>query len=110
MPKTATTREPGSRSPTEIDVFVGERIRAIRADRHLSMQEVASALGLSHQQLQKYEVGINRLSAGMLYQVAAYFEVSVASLFPDAPKDAAAEGLKAKRKLAEIRRIVLEAV
>jgi transcriptional regulator with XRE-family HTH domain len=110
MPHPTATREPGSRSPTEIDEFVGERIRAIRNERRLTLHDVATALAISHQQLQKYETGANRLSAGMLWQVAQYFQISIASLFPDAPKDVAAEALKAKRTLDAIRRIVREGV
>ena len=109
MPTPTITREPGSRSPTEIDEFVGERVRAIRHDRGLTMMTVAADLGISHQQLQKYEVGTNRFSAGMLWQVAQYFEVSVSDLFPGTASRTS-EALKAKRTLDAIRRLIAEAV
>lgn len=85
------TRVPASRSPTEIDRLVGDNLRRIRIDRNETLSETGLALGISHQQLQKYETGTNRLSAGMLKKAADHFSVSVADLFddPDAPVRAA---------------------
>lgn len=63
-------RIPGSRSPTELDRTVGANVRRLRTERSLTLQELAEELRISHQQLQKYETGFNRLSAGMLPVVA----------------------------------------
>ena len=54
------------RSPTDIDIRVGSMIRELRQQRGLTLAELASHAGISHQQLQKYETGTNRLSVGML--------------------------------------------
>ena len=70
-----------SRAPTAVDQMVGEKIRKLRLDRNLTLAELGSELGISHQQLQKYETGTNRLSAGMLANVAEVLRVSIASLF-----------------------------
>ena len=63
------------------DVQVGYRIRALRIARRLSQAELGQALGVSFQQIQKYEKGVNRVSAGRLQRVAELFEVPVTSLF-----------------------------
>ena len=63
-------RIPGSRSPTELDRIVGANVRRLRTERGLTLQDLAEELRISHQQLQKYETGFNRLSAGMMPVVA----------------------------------------
>ena len=59
------------------DVQIGQKIRALRLDRGLSQKQVAAKLGVSFQQLQKYERGANRVSAGRLQRVADALGVSV---------------------------------
>lgn len=77
-------REAGSRSPNEIDLVVGQNIRRLRQSQYLTLQEMSAALGISHQQLQKYETGTNRLSAGMMPGVAEILGVDIADLFESA--------------------------
>lgn len=69
----------GRRDP--IDVSVGARIRLIRKMRGWSQQALAEAVGVSFQQVQKYESGANRVSASMLVRIAAALGVSIAELF-----------------------------
>lgn len=69
------------RSPTDVDRLVGENIRGLRIQRNLTLAALADELGLSHQQLQKYETGANRLSAGMLSAVAEALGVTIERLF-----------------------------
>lgn len=78
-------RGPGLRSPTEVDKRVGRRIRALRNERRITMAELADQLGISHQQLQKYETGANRVSASMVFEVAEAFSVGVDALFKEEP-------------------------
>jgi len=78
-----TVRQSTSRAPTAIDQMVGEKIRRLRLDRNMTLAELGNELGISHQQLQKYETGTNRLSAGMLSNVADVLRVPIASLFED---------------------------
>lgn len=76
-------RHTTSRAPTAVDQMVGEKIRRLRQDRNMTLAELGNELGISHQQLQKYETGTNRLSAGMLSSVADVLRVPIASLFED---------------------------
>lgn len=66
--------------PDSIDLLTGTRIRIRRVQLGLSQKFVATALGVSFQQLQKYETGANRVSASTLTRVAAALETSVAAL------------------------------
>ena len=73
-----------------IDMAVGARIRLTRKARGVSQQALAEAVGLTFQQIQKYESGANRVSASKLAEIAAFLQVSVSELFGT---DAAASGL-----------------
>jgi transcriptional regulator with XRE-family HTH domain len=75
-------RKPASRAATDVDVFVGEAIRNLRKTRNLTLAELAEMVGLTHQQLQKYETGANRISAGRLYELAGKLGVSILEFFP----------------------------
>ena len=67
--------------PRVIDTAVGLRIRELRILRGLSQQAMGKALGLSFQQLQKYEHGGNRIGAGRLAQISQILDVPVSALF-----------------------------
>lgn len=74
------TREPADhRDP--VDVAVGARVRLARKMRGQSQQALALAIGVTFQQVQKYERGANRISASMLVRIAEALGVSVAELF-----------------------------
>jgi transcriptional regulator with XRE-family HTH domain len=82
-------RNPGE-GPDPIDVAVGARTRIRRRWLGLSQTELAKALGITFQQVQKYERGANRVSASMLVKIAAKLETSVAALVGEdgsSPKD-----------------------
>jgi transcriptional regulator with XRE-family HTH domain len=64
-----------------IDTHVGKRLRQRRIIRRLSQEELASRLGISAQQLHKYEVGQNRITAARLYQCAVALGVPVSSFY-----------------------------
>ncbi len=72
----AVTRE----GPDPIDVAVGARVRIRRRWLGLSQTQLANALGITFQQVQKYERGANRVSASMLVKIAAKLETTVAAL------------------------------
>ena len=76
-------RQSSSRAPTRVDQLVGGKIRALRIAQNRTLAELGAELGISHQQLQKYETGTNRLSAGMLSTVAEALRVPIADLFED---------------------------
>ena len=67
--------------PTPIDVLVGENIRICRLQRRLTQTELGQRIGVSFQQVQRYENGANRVGASRLTQVANALEVPLLSLF-----------------------------
>lgn len=64
-----------------IDIAVGERIRQLRKERQITQTELGAAVGLTFQQIQKYEKAKNRISASKLVQIAQIFNVDVSELF-----------------------------
>jgi transcriptional regulator with XRE-family HTH domain len=73
------------KSPSAVDRQVGVRVRMRRLMLDMSQQKLAAALGLSFQQVQKYESGSNRIGAGRLQQLAEILEVPVSFFFEDFP-------------------------
>lgn len=77
-----------ARQVLEVDVWVGRAVAQQRQHRGLSQSALAKRLGISFQQVQKYEGGQNRLSAGRLHQLSEILDCPVALFFPlreDAP-------------------------
>ena len=70
--------------PDSLDIKVGSKVRALRLERQMSQEKLGDALGLTFQQVQKYEKGTNRISAGRLQRIAAILEVPVSVFFADA--------------------------
>ena len=66
-----------------VDKSVGLRIRLLRTQKGVAQTKLAEALGLTFQQIQKYEQGVNRVSASKLYQIANVLDVDVAYFFSD---------------------------
>ena len=62
---------------SDVDRFVAQRVRLARVSRHLSQTELADTLGVTFQQVQKYENGSNRVSAGSVFRIAAVLGVHV---------------------------------
>ena len=73
------------RSPNPVDVHVGERIRRRRRALGISQDRLADQLGLTFQQVQKYERGANRVSASKLYQIARALQASIPYFFEGLP-------------------------
>ena len=71
----------GSKKPDLIDVEVGQRIRIQRLAAGLSQSELAERIGVTFQQVQKYEKGMNRVGAGRLTKIARVLNVPVGSFF-----------------------------
>ena len=70
-----------SNSPNPIDIIVGQNIRFQRLQKGLSQEAVADRLGLTFQQVQKYEKGTNRTSASRLVQLARIFGIGITPFF-----------------------------
>ncbi len=87
----ATTSEEGERPEREsraspIDIHVGTRIRLRRTLLGLSQERLGDALGLTFQQVQKYERGINRVGASRLFDLARVLDVPISFFFDDMPE------------------------
>lgn len=70
------------KQPSDIDRQVGETLRTIRKRVGLSQAELGEAIGISFQQLQKYETGANRITAGRLFEFASALGCEVQDFFP----------------------------
>ncbi len=70
-----------SHLPNPIDVHVGLQVRLRRKQLKISQEKLAEALGLTFQQVQKYERGANRISASKLYEIAQALQVSIPWFF-----------------------------
>ena len=68
-------------TPNAVDVQVGCRVRAIREMRGMSQGELGNAVGVTFQQMQKYEKATNRISASRLVQIATVLNVPVTEFF-----------------------------
>lgn len=80
------------KKPNPIDVHVGGRIRLRRNMLGVSQEKLGESLGITFQQIQKYEKGTNRVGASRLQAIASILEVPVSFFFEDAP-GGSAEGL-----------------
>jgi transcriptional regulator with XRE-family HTH domain len=69
------------RGPDPQDIQVGQRVRALRLERGMSQTNLANQLGLTFQQVQKYEKGTNRIGAGRLHKISEILGVPVSTLF-----------------------------
>ncbi|MFV0298375.1 MAG: helix-turn-helix domain-containing protein [Hyphomicrobiaceae bacterium] len=81
--------ERGSRRANPIDVYVGSRVRLRRMLLGISQEKLGERLGLTFQQVQKYEKGVNRIGASRLFDLSVVLEVPIAFFFEDAPADEA---------------------
>jgi len=66
-----------------VDIHVGRKLKQIRTLRRFSQTDVATRLGLSFQQIQKYEIGSNRIAASRLFELSQIFEVTPGYFFDD---------------------------
>jgi transcriptional regulator with XRE-family HTH domain len=72
------------KTPNPVDMHVGSRVRLRRMMLAISQEKLAKALGLSFQQVQKYEKGANRIGASRLEQISRFLQVPVAFFFEGA--------------------------
>ncbi len=75
--------------PNPIDIHVGNRIRLRRTLLGLSQEKLASMLGLTFQQVQKYEKGMNRVGASRLWDISKVLEAPISFFYEDMDKDVA---------------------
>ena len=75
--------------PSPIDIHVGSRIRLRRTLLGMSQERLGEALGLTFQQVQKYERGVNRVGASRLFDLSRVLDVPISFFFDDMPDNIA---------------------
>ena len=81
-----------AKAPNPVDKHVGNRVRMRRKMLAMSQEKLGAALGLTFQQVQKYERGTNRMGASRLQQMSDILQVPVAFFFEGAPNASAPHG------------------
>src|SRR5690349_2824948 len=81
----AEGRQMAKKAPNPIDKHVGSRVRMRRMMLSMSQEKLGDGLGLTFQQVQKYEKGTNRIGASRLQQISHILQVPVAFFFEGAP-------------------------
>ena len=69
------------RGTTETDHTIGVRLRGRRLEQHMSQEELAKKIGVSFQQIQKYEKGVNRIGSGRLLQLADILDCDISFFY-----------------------------
>ena len=77
------------KSPDSVDVYVGNRIRERRLELGMTQERLADGLGLTFQQIQKYEKGANRVGASRLQAISAILQVTASLFFEGVPLSSA---------------------
>lgn len=72
-----------SSSQDVVDIYVGRRLKALRRQNHMSQKDLAARLGITFQQVQKYEKGLNRLPAGRMLACCFALDITPNDLFKD---------------------------
>ncbi len=86
----------GTGKPHPVDVHVGARVRLRRVLLGMTQTDLGDAIGLTFQQVQKYERGTNRISASRLCELSRVLDVSIEYSFEDMPPEVAAGSLATK--------------
>ncbi len=93
--RSAASGRSGKGGPNPIDVYVGGRVRMRRTLLGMSQEKLGRAVGLTFQQIQKYERGVNRIGASRLFNLSRILDVPVSFFFEDLP--VTLSGVKARR-------------
>ncbi|MEO0368818.1 MAG: helix-turn-helix transcriptional regulator [Pseudomonadota bacterium] len=101
-----TVTKKRSNAPTDLDLQVSARVRSLRVRSGLRQSDVAEALGIVHQQYNKYENGHNRITAGMLIQLANILDCKTSDLFP--PRLRGSEELETAMKIDLVRQELID--
>jgi transcriptional regulator with XRE-family HTH domain len=91
--KKAKAKKVAPRSAGKHDLELGKRIRLRRMEQHISQADLGDQLGVSFQQVQKYEKGVNRVGAARLQQVATALDVPVTFFYDGDGKTREVESL-----------------
>ena len=91
----------GTGRPNPVDVHVGARVRVRRTLLGMSQEKLGDAIGLTFQQVQKYERGANRIGSSRLFDLSRVLDVPIGYFFEDMPSDVAANSPAQTRGMAE---------
>lgn len=95
------------KAANSIDTFVAARLRTYRKQLGVSQAEIAKQLGVTFQQIQKYEAGLNRIGAGRLFQLASIYGIAIQDLFPRGA--GTSDGVKRAQKVDDVASFALSA-
>jgi len=87
-----------AKAATPMDALVGSRLRSRRKQLRISQERLGKEVGVSFQQVQKYENGTNRIGAGRLAEISKVLDVPVAYFFTGSSGNAAADGDRSDTK------------
>lgn len=93
-----------TKNVSDIDKEIGNKIITLRLSKGLTRNELADSIGVTHQQLQKYEKGINRITAGRLMEIANFMSVPISDFFEDLIVKIEPDELKRQRLYLEMMR------
>jgi transcriptional regulator with XRE-family HTH domain len=85
QPMMVTSERMAGKKPNPVDAHVGSRVRLRRMLLGMSQERLGESMGLTFQQVQKYEKGVNRIGASRLFQIARILDVPVQFFFEEAP-------------------------
>src|SRR5260370_17717607 len=88
IPRPEECLEMSTKAPNPVDKYVGSRVRMRRIMLGMSQEKLGEALGLTFQQIQKYEKGTNRVGASRIQQISEILQVPVSFLFEGGPSGA----------------------
>ncbi len=91
----------GTGRPNPVDVHVGARVRLRRTLLGMSQEKLGDAIGLTFQQVQKYERGANRIGSSRVFDLSRVLDVPIAFFFDEMPGDVAASSPAQTRGMAE---------
>lgn len=80
-----------------MDQHIGKRLRARRLEIGMAQEELAELLGITFQQIQKYERGVNRIAASRLYEIAEAIDVEITYFFENVSRGGSAPQSRSKR-------------
>ncbi len=107
-PRRGVKTRPSRGGPNPIDIHVGSRVRLRRNLLGMNQTDLGKALGVAYQQIQKYERGVNRISASRLFNLSHVLDVPVSFFFEDLSPAAAGARKRRAKGLSEAPASVLE--
>jgi transcriptional regulator with XRE-family HTH domain len=93
-----------TKDATNVDKNIGRKIYELRLSQGRTRQDLGAEIGVTHQQLQKYENGVNRISAGRLYEVATILNVPVSFFYQDIQPNISIVAAERQRLCVEVMR------